>query len=260
MDTEKKVLKRKRKGEKELKLALECPVALLDHVQPFADFDWVLTHLVLKDETYSKYYSESTNIKFVDNSVNELGEPCSLEELKEAFDRVNGTYMVSPDWIGDYKRTAETYRECVEKFGKDLMIPVLQGSTFEEAIKCLNYYIRLEAKNIAVPYDICSSKKDPPWLMGLRRALVVSRIPNSLYVHLLGFDNIDEFFWYYGVPNIGGIDTGIPIMLGLQGLDILDPLETKAKPTYQQMEDLSLTQENWAAICRNIALLRKHMP
>jgi len=243
-----------------MKLALECPTPLLEMVQPFADFDWILSHLVLKDEDYSKFYLESTNVKFVDNSVNELGEPCSLDELKEAYEKVMGTYMVSPDWIGDSNRTVETYKECIGKFGTEIIVPVLQGSTFEEAIKCLNQYILLGCKNIAVPYDICSSKKDPPWLMGVRRALVVSKIPEALYVHLLGFDDMNEFFWYQGKSNIGGIDTGVPVMLGLQGLDILDQLESKAKSTYGEMEKLELTQEAWSAICRNLALLRKYLP
>lgn len=28
-----------------MRLALECPVSLLEDIQPLADFDWILTHL-----------------------------------------------------------------------------------------------------------------------------------------------------------------------------------------------------------------------
>jgi len=230
---------------------------MLEMVQPFGDFDWVLAKEVLTDETYAEYYRNSDRLKFVDNSVNEEGEPVSLEEMEEVFKLVNGNYIVSPDWIGDATRTIEAYGECVERFSREVVVGVVQGVTFKEAMACLNIY---ESGVLSIPYDICSSKEDPPWLMGLRRALLVSNIPSDRIIHLLGFTSLDEFYWYEGKPNVYSIDTGIPVLLGLQGMDILDPLGKKDKPTYNEMQKFELGQKEWTAICRNIALLRKWMP
>ncbi len=241
-----------------IKLALECRTNMLEMVQPFADFDFVLAHKALEDETYAKYYKESTNVKFVDNSVNELGVPLMLEQIKEAFEKVGGTYLIPPDYIGDARRTVEAYVECIKEVPKEKVVGVIQGSTFEDAFKCLQVYGQVA---VAVPYDLCSKKEDPPWIMGLRRALFISHIPHyeGKFIHLLGFDSLDEFFWYRNNPWVASIDTGVPILLGLLGLDILDPLEAKSKATFPQMEKLELSQQGWTGIIRNVAILRKYL-
>jgi len=243
-----------------MKLALECPTGLLEMVQPFADFDWILGSEVLKDEGYAKFYSESSKIKYVDNSVNEEGEPLPLDKLKEVFQQVAGTYVVSPDWIGDSKQTLDALGGCIKEFGIEKVVPVLQGSDFEDTLSCLFSILALSPRQIAIPYDICSLKTENPEIMSLRRALIVSHIPADIYVHLLGFTSLEEFLWYQRRPNVTGIDTGIPILLGLTGLDILDPLEDKSKPTFNEMSKMELNQTAWTAIIRNIALLRRYLP
>ena len=237
-----------------MRLALECRTNMLEMVQPFADFDFILAHKVLEDETYASYYKESDKPKIVDNSVNELNEPLTPEQMKEAFDKVGGTYLISPDYIDDGGRTMEAYIQCLEKLpgeeGK--IIGVIHGPTFQDAFKCLNLY---KGGFIVVPFDLCSKTSDPPWLMGLRRALFISHIPptEGRSIHLLGFTSLDELFWYQNNPMVVSIDTGIPILLGLLGKDILDPLESKNKATFPQMEKIELSQQGWTGVIRNIA-------
>ena len=242
-----------------MKLALETRTDMLEMVQPFADFDFILAHKVLEDEQYANYFKESTNIKFLDNSVNELGEPLSVDKIKEAFEKVSGTYIVAPDYINDAGKTIESYLKFTKEFPKEKIVGVVQGPTYIDAFECLKVYGK---GIISVPYDLCSKKVDPPWLMGLRRCLFVTNIPKDqgFLIHLLGFNSLDEFFWYQNNPIVMSIDTGIPILLGLQGLDILDPLESKEEPTLNKMEKHELTQQAWTGIIRNIALLRKYLP
>jgi len=232
---------------------------MLEMVQPLADFDWVLAHKVLEDETYAEWYRKSGNLKFVDNSVNELSMPLSVEQMKEAFDKVNGTYVVAPDFLGDSGKTLEAYRECVKILPPEKIAKVVQGRSFVEAWECFQAY---PAGIICIPYDLCSSRNEPPWLMGLRRALFISNIPKDqgYLIHLLGYTSLDEFFWYHGNPMVATIDTGIPVMLGLEGKDILDPLESKSTPTFNRMEKLELDQKAWVRIVLNIALLRRNLP
>jgi len=242
-----------------MRLALECRTDMLELVQSFADFDWILAHKVLGDEKYAEYYRKSTNVKFVDNSVNELGEPLSVDKLKEAFEKVGGTYVVAPDFIGKAPETIEAYLECTKVFPKNIVAGVIQGETFVDAFECLRVY---NTGIVCIPYDLWSKKSEPPWLMALRRALFISNIPKDqgFLVHLLGFTDLGEFFWYQNNPIVYGMDTGVPVLLGLEGLDILDPLVSKDTPTFNKMEKLELTQKGWTGIIRNIALLRKYMP
>ncbi len=233
-----------------MKLALECPDELLELVQPFADFDWVLVNRYLESDVYANYYRSSDRVKFVDNAVTENGEPCSVEELKQVFDDCGGTYVIAPDWIGEYQRTVDAYRECIGKLSKDIVVGVLQGSTPEEALKCLDAY---EHKIVAVPYRVGGSVKgESNELMALRRELVVTHIPSDRVVHLLGFTALSEFPWYANRPNVWSVDTDVPIRAGLAVQDIDE---------FDRTQEVSaeLNKENWAAICRNIALLRKHM-
>lgn len=241
-----------------IKLALECPTAMLEMVQPFGDFDWILGHKVLESQEYLEYYKEPGRLKIIDNSVNEVGEPLSLEDMEKVLSLVGGDLLVSPDWIGDALKTVGAYGDCIKKFGKEKVIGVIQGETFEEALRCLSIYG--SEGLIAVPYDVCSKKTDLPSTMALRRALVVCNIPNNTRVHLLGFNSLDEFFWYSGRPNVVSIDTGVPVMLGLDGLDILDSLGAKEAPTLSRMEKIELTQQGWTGVIRNIALLRRYLP
>jgi len=242
-----------------MKLALECRTDMLEMVQPFADLDWILAHKVLEDPKYAEFYKKSGNIKFVDNSVNEKGEPLPISKIKEAFEKVGGTYVVSPDFINDAGKTLDSYLETLKAFPKEKVAGVVQGPTFVDAFDCLKAY---GSGIICIPYDLCSDKQDPPWLMGLRRALFMAYVPRNqnVYIHLLGFNSLEEFYWYQNNPYIGSIDTGIPVLLGLQGKDILDHLDSKAIPTFNQMDSLELNQKAWTGIIRNIALLRRHLP
>lgn len=240
-----------------MKLALECRTDLMEMIQPFADFDFILAKRFLEDEEYANFYRESDRLKFVDNSVKEEGTPVALEELKKVFEEVNGRYIFSPDLLNDCAETIRNYRECIKVIPKERVIGVVQGNTFEEAFSCVVAY---EGPIIAVPSTVCSTPADPPYVMGLRRALIVSHIPEG-QVFLLGFTGLDELFWYRNNPNVFGMDTDTPIWLGLQGLDILDPLEKKEMPskTLKEQEKYELTQQAWTAIIRNIALLRRYM-
>lgn len=240
-----------------MKLALECTTELLRAVQPLADFDWVLAHKCKEDAKYLEFYKDNDREKFIDNSVNELGEPLGIEELKEVRESLGGGFIVSPDWVGQGAQTLGAYVECVKAFGKEHVVGVLQGSTFEEVFDILPQY---GGGVMCIPYDICSSKGDPPEIMALRRALVVSRIPaDKFYVHLLGFNTLEEFIWYRGVPYVGSMDTGAPVLLGLKGINIEDGLVDKQEPTFNLMEGLEFNQKAWTGICLNVALLRKYI-
>lgn len=241
-----------------MKLALECPTALLPVVQPFGDLDWVVAPRVLQDKEYAEFYHGSARIKVL-STTDGIAEPLGLEDFKKALDAIGGNaFVVAPNWANDMPRTVSAYGEWRKEFGEGIVIGVLQGSSFKEALSCLNWY----KGEVAVPYDIGSSGSAGNWLMGLRRALVVSNIPADRFVHLLGFNTVEELEWYETKPNILSINTGYPVALGLAEEDILDTDKlAKKEPTAVKLDRFKgeLTQTQWTAVIRNIALLRKHL-
>jgi hypothetical protein len=225
---------------------------MLEMVQPFADFDWILADRFLKDEAYAEFYRQSTNLKVVDNSVTELGEPMSPEDLLKVVEDAKAQVVVSPDWLNDAKKTVQAY-ESFKKECESLPVEVagvLQGSTPEEALGCLMYY---DKGTVLVPYRVGGSeKKDADWIKALRRQLVVTHIQHDWRVHLLGFTTLSEFQWYARMPHVVSIDTDVPIRAGLLQVDFDDFDRTK------DTSKIALTKDNWAAVCRNIALMRKY--
>ncbi len=246
-----------------MKLALECPSSLLKDIQPLTDFDFILTHLVLKDEIYAKHYRDSKNFKILDNSVNELGEPCSIEEMVQALDILGSVdFIVPPDYLGNLRMTREALEQSLGIWEYDELLPVVQGQDLEEVDRCIEYLRDMDFSKVAVPYDITCSRTDSRDQMAKGRQTVVGRIVrrSSLEVHLLGFTTLEELKRYQGDTQVESIDTGVPVVYGLNLKHLDEPWDFKKdKPTMDQMEraPAGFLNDKLSAIYWNIAYLRK---
>jgi len=242
-----------------MKLALECPTALLEDIQPLADYDFILTHLVLRDKEYAEYYAKSTRYKILDNSTNELLKPCSLEDIAEAARIVKPHLIVAPDFLGDHVATQSILCDTVRKFGMKNILPVVQGKRYLEAMLCADYIIRSGFGRIAVPYDINSDRSDGLLVMASARQRVVNyiigRVPIDFKIHLLGMSTLEELrFCNRGW--VTSIDTGSPVRHGMYRVQFgKDELQSKVFPTMEVME--AAPEVNFPGIYYNIAYLRK---
>lgn len=247
-----------------MQLALECPTSLLEEIQPLADFDWLLTHKVLEDEGYANFYKNSKRWKVLDNSVNELLQPCSLSDMQKAAEVVSlGSIVriVPPDFLGNSFETISALEEAIKVFGRTGLLPVIQGSDLSDCLRCAQYIKKEGFRGVAVPYDITCRRTDLAETMGEKRQEVIGRIRGLFYwIHLLGMTTIKELESYRTVPEVQSIDTGLPIMCGLKGIKLgEEEVLFKAVPTLDRMqEDLGSGKSgiNWALIYRNIAYLR----
>ena len=241
-----------------MRLALECPTELLSDIQPLADFDFILCHLVLQDEEYANYYKRSTRLKILDNSTNELLHPCSLDEIKRAADIVQPDYVVSPDFLGDHFSTEKGLDDTIKLFGKEKVLPVVQGSELKYVLECAEYITKKRLYRVAVPYDLTCSRKDSLEKMADARREVVEKLLqlDFQWIHLLGMTTLEELENYNNWDIVGTIDTGSPVMHGMRrkkfGVDNLLP---KDKPTLTQMGRFYPTTRS--TIYYNIAYLRK---
>ena len=204
-----------------MQLALECPISYAHELIPLTDFNFLLTHLVLEDKKYREFYSTRAHIPNIptftvlDNSVNELGQPCTLDQMIEAADLIKPDIIIPPDYLMDWKKTVETLAEGIDIWGKSKIWPVIQGGNREEVWKCASILIEsLDFPTICVPFDITLDRnhhvKD---LSKAREGIVMDLISINpeIKLHLLGFNSFEEIDSYKFHPkNIVSIDTGSP--------------------------------------------------
>ena len=91
-----------------ISLAMEAPISLLRELPYITEFDFALTHLFEQSGHYSDYYEwavKSGREVVLDNSVNELGEPVSLEEMDTVAKSLYPTYIIPPDHLNDLEAT-----------------------------------------------------------------------------------------------------------------------------------------------------------
>lgn len=243
-----------------MQIGFECPSDILEEIQPLGDFDFVLAHLILKDEIYHDHYKKksghsTSRLLILDNSVNELGNPCGIEEMVEAAIEVSPNFIVPPDFLGDMKSTLHSLDDFIKVVGNELpgvrLLPVLQGSTSNECVTCSMNYQQRGFKQVAVPYDIICTKDKSLQYMASKRVEVIWRISEGYdWIHLLGMTDPNEFSKYKGLSCKLTLDTGSPILHGLHGIHLSETakLFDKTKCSLDRMDhhknDLAMVKEN----------------
>lgn len=116
-----------------IQLAMELPVAFRGILNDFCDLDFALAHRVLESEEYTAYYASRGIGRelILDNSMHELGEALPVRDILEAANRVNATYVIAPDRLGDPAWGLAQAREM-----QDLMPQVLRGNTRLAFVLC----------------------------------------------------------------------------------------------------------------------------
>jgi hypothetical protein len=231
-----------------------------------ADFDFVLTHSVLGDKAYAKYYTDHREDRYLvlDNSTNEKLEPCTLEEIREAAETVKPDLIVAPDYLGNHFATERALEKCLEIWPKNRILPVLQGHDYATAMECTDFIDKLGFDRIAVPYDIACGREASLESMAASRYRVIRALHSSQYsfdVHLLGLTTLEEVGKYRDWMEVESIDTGSPVLHGLRGkMYGRSPLLPKSDPTMNLMESAVIGEYpeiDYGAVYHNIAYLRK---
>lgn len=159
----------------------------------------------------------------LDNSVIELGDPCSGSALQEAAAIVQPDVMVLPDVLGDQKAT----QKAIHRYINNNLIPhdvmfVPQGSTSQELIDCATWIHQYASEEGFDPiyWGI------PRWVANKffsREPLIriINELSGQHKIHLLGMSqNIRDDFKCLHLPNVMGIDSANPMVLGWKGVDM----------------------------------------
>lgn len=230
--------------DRPMKLALESLTEHLDTIQPFSDFAWVRIGRVLLDKKYAEYFASFTRFKVMD--CRNEDSPAKVLDMSEVI--CPNLYAV-PYQHPLHKALVES-----EHIGPERIISIIQGATLEDIFADV-----LAAPGLlAIPHDIYYTKgQDSPLIAEYQRALIVSNISADRSIYLLGLTTTHELPWYSSRHNIVALVTAMPAVLGLHNQDIAD-CNLSQETALEKSNLPKLSQSNWAAICRNIALLRRY--
>lgn len=206
------------------------PLPILEQLQGqgvLGNYLLLLAHEVLKDprgyiDLTDELENTIENPKFIimDNGVIERGAPVGAGELLEAAHLVEADCVVTPDVIGDAAATKKLIMDQGHLVSRDfLLMRIPQGSCLTDLFACVDWLNdRLPANGGPSYWGI------PRWIansMGTRTVIlnyINTKCPKAK-IHLLGMSRkLRDDQKCLKLPNVIGIDSANPIVMGLMGM------------------------------------------
>jgi len=247
------------------------PLQIANHLRAqgtLGDYHLLLAHDVLTSpKTYKDVYGDirkNGGIVIMDNSLIELGRPMDIAEMLVVFETLRPNWIVLPDHLGDYKKTMGAtckalfdWRRLSEEQRRDVeLMGVVQGRTFEECIGCAQWMLtQAEITALCVPRVLVE-------LLGSRMPLltwILQQRP-EMPVHLLGFsDDVLDDVVSASMYNVMGIDSAVPVRLGLQNkrIAISERVDAGKRGDYWDRDYGDMSFDQMVAIDTNLNLVRE---
>lgn len=263
-----------------MRVSHEVPTSILKESQKFNDYDYCLLHLTYEYPEYREYYIQAKKQGrevLLDNSLFELGDALTLEQVAQGAKDLNPTWVVVPDCLNDKDTTIKRFQEWEKRnfdIGDTKLIGVVQGRTLSEMVECYNFMSE-HADKIAIPFDsaafsglvshngIFKNREEEleVWCRG-RQYFIGYLIQEGLWNenkphHLLGCSYAKEFKNDLYVDYIDTIDTSNPVVAALKGLKYnMDGLTTKPSIKLCELVDYTVTEEEMQLINYNTTMFK----
>lgn len=249
----------------------EVPIQYLKKSKKFNDYDYCLLHLTYEYPEYKEFYKDSKRKVLLDNSLFELGDSLSNEQLAKGVIDIKPTWYVIPDCLNNRCETVRRFKSFVKDYPglPGLKIGVVQGSTVEEMIKCYKFMSE-HADKIAIPFD--SKAYDDfynsynvlmKWTVG-RQQFIKLLVDMGIWNfnkphHLLGCSLAKEFEAYdWDSLNIESLDTSNPVVCGICGFVYKDKgLDYKPGIKLCELVNTKLSKEQTEVIEYNVKKFRE---
>ncbi len=209
------------------------PIRILEQLQQtsfLGNYLLLLTHDVLDNE--ESYVSLLDDVRdfgdvgekdfvIVDNGVIELGKAMPFEEVVEAANYALAECIVMPDVLGDFQATRQA---VMAEMGKMVecdfpIMKVPQGKDLGEVVQCIEWLLQ----EVSPLYPYRDYWGIPRWIankLSSRAPVIdyINRVCEAPIIHLLGMStNWEDDILCAHLPNVIGIDSANPILLGLGG-------------------------------------------
>lgn len=224
-------------------------------------YQLLLAHEVLAEpQAYYEFWRDQIDQTIImDNSLIELGHPMKIEKVMEAASIVGGdtSIVVLPDVLGDRIGTMALVFDALEELD-DTEIPdlevktlaVAQGATPIDTFSCARDLIQLGVDYVSIPRRLADGAGSRLWAA---RTVAAYHKP----IHLLGFsDNNWDDIVTAGVAGVVGIDSAVPIWLGLQGR-LLPPEPEVAAHYGKRPETYPHTKKITPEVIQNVRTVRR---
>ena len=238
----------------------EVPISLLKLSKVFNDYDYCLLHLNYQYPEYRDFYKNTTRRVLLDNSLFELGDALTNEQLAQGVLDIKPTWYVVPDCLNDVWTTIDRF-EAFTKDYRDLpgkAIGVVQGKTLDDLRYCYQYMARNRfVDKIAIPFDSAAFAEYFPeststlvnWCYG-RQAFIRELVRDGIFAkdkphHLLGCSLAREFSCdlYKELP-IESVDTSNPVVAAIcnRRYEDIDGLSDKPSVKLCELIDSTISE------------------
>ena len=159
----------------------------------------------------------------MDNGVIERGSPVPVGELLEAACLLEVNCVVTPDVLGDAPATKKLVMDQGHLISRDFpLMRIPQGACVADLFSCIDWLNTRLAPNSGDP----SYWGVPRWIanrMGSRTPVIdyINEICPRARIHLLGMShNLLDDQHCLRLPNVTGIDSANPIVIGIHGISM----------------------------------------
>jgi hypothetical protein len=231
-----------------MKVALITPFDLLD-LAAVSSYHLLLPQY-FDNKRYREFYDDAVGFKILDNGANE-NYNADFRELTDMGHAWDVNEIVVPDVLGDAQATIDLARSFERYAQPDRFhyVGVAQGRTLAEVIKCINYYHVTEwITTLALPRVLNTIHKT-------QRFNLIEPIAKEYdfgAIHCLGGSSwVREVVAIDALGLVRGMDTSLPIVLGLDGKSLADDQYISRQADYfdRVVERSSLT---WKVIDDNV--------
>lgn len=241
-----------------MKLALISPASYLDKL-PSTGYHMILAPQVV-DEDYATFYASAKGYKILDNGAAE-GRRVDNEDLMSCASLLGVDEVVIPDCLGDAEETiflAEGFEEWAAQAPGLSYMGVVQGESLEEILECAQAFARMEYISVlGLPRHLCSIDKSI-------RLDFCEQLPDEglgarfSSIHCLGSSSwIREVVCLSEINNVRGLDTALPVVMGLRKIDLVFERHYWHQPHPTQFFKREISEEQEVYIARNIETYRK---
>lgn len=221
-----------------MKFAPVCPIHVYEALEAagqeyLGDYFLLLAHDVLQhQERYERFFARRNCTIIMDNSVIELGNACTAQNLFDAASTIaagNDVCVAIPDVLQDGVKTLERADKFLDEWAGIPQSDKFEKMYIPQGKDIKDFSISMEQALYTFPDEF-------EWV-GIARNLTdrifptrkiatgyISRIVgNHVRLHLLGFsdnvaDDIDTCL--HLAPYIEGIDSAVPLRLGTKGISV----------------------------------------